>query len=102
MLATIAVAASENDKAERYAGLATSLDPNSASVHEAHGLANAKADAFDPALTDLARAIELDARSPLAYAYRAWVYKQQGQPELGQKDIDRAMRLDPVQALRKE
>ena len=31
---------------------------------------------------DFARAIELDPRSPKVYAYRAWTYRQQQQPEL--------------------
>src|SRR6185295_6739121 len=28
------------------------------------------------------------------FAYRAWTYRQQQQPELGLKDVDRALRLD--------
>ena len=47
------------------------------------GFAYAKAEAYEEALNDFARAIELEPRSPKAFAYRAWTYRQQQQPELG-------------------
>ena len=50
--------------------------------------------AYEDALNDFSRAIELEPRSPTAYAYRAWTYRQQQQPELGLKDAERALKLD--------
>ena len=58
------------------------------------GLAYAKAEAYEEALNDFSRAIEIDARSPRTYAYRAWTYRQQQQPELGLNDVERALKLD--------
>ena len=58
------------------------------------GFAYAKAEAYEDALNDFARAIELEPRSPKAFAYRAWTYRQQQQPELGLKDVERALQLD--------
>ena len=69
------------------------LSPSSAAL-AARGLAFARAEAFDEALNDFARAIELDPRSSKIYAYRAWNYKQQQQPELALRDIERAFKLD--------
>jgi tetratricopeptide (TPR) repeat protein len=77
---------------------AVELDPKSSAALEAHGLANAKAEAFEDALNDLGHAVEIDPRSVLAYAYRAWTYKQMGQPALGQPDLERARRLEPARA----
>lgn len=62
------------------------------------GLAHARAQAFDNALADLGKAIETDPRLSRAYAVRAFVYKLMQQPELGQRDVERAMRLEPVSA----
>jgi tetratricopeptide (TPR) repeat protein len=72
---------------------AIDLNPRSARAHAARGLAYAKAEAYDDALNDFARAIEFEPRSPKAFAYRAWTYRQQ-QPELGLKDVERALKLD--------
>lgn len=75
---------------------ATELDGKSTAALEGLALAHAKAEAYDDALNHLGRAIELDPRSAQAYAYRAVVYKWLGQPELGEKDIERAMKLEPT------
>lgn len=72
---------------------AIDLDPRLAEAHAARGFAYAKADAYNEALDDFARAIELEPRSARAFAYRAWTYRQQ-QPELGLKDVERALKLD--------
>jgi tetratricopeptide (TPR) repeat protein len=53
------------------------------------------AEAFDDANADLNRAIELDPRSPVAFAFRAYIYKQNGQPDIGAKDVETAIKLDP-------
>jgi tetratricopeptide (TPR) repeat protein len=76
---------------------AIDLNPNSARAYLARGFAYAKADAYEDALNDFARAIELEPRTPKAFAYRAWTYRQQ-QPELGLKDVERALKLDAAQA----
>lgn len=73
---------------------AVEVNPRSSTAFEGLALANAKAEAYDDALNDLSKAIELEPRSAQAYAYRAIVYKWMGQPELGAKDIERAVRLD--------
>ena len=62
--------------------------------YAARGFAYAKAEAYEEALNDFARAIELEPRSPKAFAYRAWTYRQQQQPELALKDVERAFKLD--------
>jgi len=72
---------------------AIELNPRNARAHVARGFAYAKADAYDDALNDFSRAIELEPRAPKAFAYRAWTYRQQ-QPELGLKDVERALKLD--------
>jgi tetratricopeptide (TPR) repeat protein len=71
---------------------AIELNPNTATYYAARGLAYARAEATEDALNDFARAIELEPRAPKAYAYRAWTYRQQ--PELGLKDVERALKLD--------
>ncbi len=76
---------------------AIDLNPRNARAWAARGLAYAKAEAYDDALNDLGRAIELEPRSPRAFAYRAWTYRKQ-QPELGLKDAERALKLDPNSA----
>ena len=76
---------------------AIELNPRNARAYAARGLAYAKAAAYEDALNDLGRAIELEPRSPKAFAYRAWTYRQQ-QPELGLKDVDRALKLDAESA----
>jgi hypothetical protein len=63
----------------------------------ARGLAYAKAEAYEDALNDFARAIELEPRTATAFAYRAWTYRRQ-QPELGLKEAERALKLDPNSA----
>jgi tetratricopeptide (TPR) repeat protein len=73
---------------------AIDINPRNAHAYAARGFAYAKAEAYDDALNDLGRAIELEPRSPKAFAYRAWTYRQQ-QPELGLKDVERALKLDP-------
>jgi tetratricopeptide (TPR) repeat protein len=73
---------------------AVELTPRNARAHAARGLAYAKGQAYEDALNDLGRAIELEPRSPRAFAYRAWTYRQQ-QPDLGLKDVERALKLDP-------
>jgi tetratricopeptide (TPR) repeat protein len=72
---------------------AIEINPRNARAYAARGLAYAKASAYEDALNDLGRAIELEPRSPKAFAYRAWTYRQQ-QPELGLKDVERALKLD--------
>ena len=76
---------------------AIELNPRSARAYAERGFAYAKAQAYDDALNDLGRAIELEPRSPKAFAYRAWTYRQQ-QPELGLKDVERALKLDAASA----
>jgi len=72
---------------------AIDLNARSARAHAGRGFAYARAEAYDDALNDFARAIELEPRLPKAFAYRAWTYRQQ-QPELGLKDVERALKLD--------
>jgi tetratricopeptide (TPR) repeat protein len=50
--------------------------------------------AFEDALSDYARAVELAPRSPKPFAYRAWTYAKLHQLEAGLKDVDRALKLD--------
>jgi tetratricopeptide (TPR) repeat protein len=78
---------------------ATAIDlaPRSARAYVARGIAYAKAEAYDDALNDFARAIELEPRNAKAFAYRAWTYRQQ-QPELGLKEVERALKLDGASA----
>jgi tetratricopeptide (TPR) repeat protein len=78
---------------------ATAIDlaPRSARAYVARGFAYAKAEAYDDALNDFARAIELEPRNAKAFAYRAWAYRQQ-QPELGLKEVERALKLDGASA----
>ncbi len=47
---------------------------------------------------DLNLAIELDPRSAVAFAYRAVLYKRTNQIDIGQKDVQTAMKLDESQA----
>lgn len=56
------------------------------------------ADAFDEAYADLNRAIELDPRSAAAFAYRAFVYKQNQQVDVAGKDLETALKLDAESA----
>src|SRR5690606_18893534 len=56
-------------------------------------LALAKTAAFEEAEADLASAIEIDPRSAEAFAYRAWLYKQTGQPELGLREVEKALTI---------
>jgi len=86
----------EDDKAAsaiKDFATAIELNPRNARAYVARGFAYAKAEAYDDALNDFARAIELEPRAPKAFAYRAWTYRQQ-QPELGLKDVERALKLD--------
>ena len=62
---------------------AIELDPRSVAAYQARGLANGIAEAFDDAYADLNRAIELDPRSAVSFAYRAFVYKQNAQLDVG-------------------
>lgn len=73
---------------------ALEIDERSAAAYEGRGLANARAEAFGEAEADIAKALEIDPRSALAYAYRAWFYKQMGQPEIAMKEVEKAARLD--------
>jgi len=50
---------------------------------------------YEEAFADLNRAIELDPRSGVAFAYRAVVYKLSGQTDVGVKDAETAEKLDP-------
>ena len=50
---------------------------------------------YEEAFADLNRAIELDPRSALAFAYRAVIYKLSGQTDVGVKDAETAEKLDP-------
>src|SRR5690606_23909350 len=72
---------------------ATEIDARSSAAFEGLALAHAKAEAHDDALNHLARALEIAPRSAQAYAYRAVVYKWMGQPDLGAKDLERALKL---------
>jgi tetratricopeptide (TPR) repeat protein len=76
---------------------AVDINPRSARAYVARGLAYAKAEAYDDALNDFARAIELEPRTATAFAYRAWTYRRQ-QPELGLKEVERALKLDAANA----
>jgi tetratricopeptide (TPR) repeat protein len=77
---------------------ALELNPRNEWAYIMRGFASVKAEGFtEEALNDLARAIELDARSPQAFAYRAWIYRRQ-QPELALKDVERALKLGPQSA----
>ncbi len=62
---------------------------------EGLALAQARIGAYDEALDTLSKGLELEPRSAQAFAYRAIVYKLMGQVELGEKDLDRAVRLEP-------
>lgn len=77
---------------------ALELEPRSYAAYVARGYAHARIDAFDDALNDFLKAIEIDAKAVAAYAYRAWTYKQMQQPELGQKDVERAVKIEPENA----
>jgi len=74
------------------------LDPKSIEGRIGLGSAKARSDAIEDALADLSRVIEMDPRSARAYAVRAWIYKKGQQPDLGEKDVERALRLEPVKA----
>lgn len=71
------------------------LRPRSAAPHEGLALAQARIGAHDDALDSLTKALEIDPRSAQAYAFRAIVYKLMGQVDLGEKDGERAHRLEP-------
>lgn len=73
---------------------ALELAPRNARALAGRGLALAKLAAFEEAEVDLANAIEIDARSAEAFAYRAWLYKQTDQPELGLKEVEKALRIE--------
>jgi tetratricopeptide (TPR) repeat protein len=73
---------------------ATELAPTSNGPLEGLALSQMKAEAYDDALNNLAKALEIDPRSAQAHAYRAVVYKTMGQPDLGAKDLDLAVKLD--------
>jgi|LNFM01.1.fsa_nt_gb tetratricopeptide (TPR) repeat protein len=62
---------------------------------EGLALAQARIGAYDEALDTLSKGLEIEPRSAQAFAYRAIVYKLMGQVELGEKDLDRAVRLEP-------
>ena len=47
-------------------------------------------------LTDLGKAIEVDPKHSQAYAVRAWTYRQMKQLDLAAKDLDSALKLEPV------
>src|SRR5690606_2090556 len=57
------------------------------------GFANALAGAYEDAFADLNKAIEIDPRSGLAFAYRAYVYKETDQLDVALRDIEVADKL---------
>ena len=52
-------------------------------------------EALDEAFADLNKAIEVDPRSGLAFAYRAYAYKQNDQIDVALRDIEVAQKLSP-------
>jgi hypothetical protein len=62
------------------------------------GFAHGVAEAYDEAFADLNKAIEIDPRSGLAFAFRAYVYKQTGQIDVAERDIEVAEKLSPDRA----
>lgn len=70
------------------------LNARAAAPLEGLALAQARVGAYDESLDTLSKALELEPRSAQAFAYRAVVYKLLGQVELGEKDLDRAVRLE--------
>ena len=70
------------------------LAPKFSGGPEGLALAQARLGAHDDALDSLSKALEIEPRSAQAYAYRSLVYKMMGQVDLGQKDLDRALRLE--------
>lgn len=74
---------------------AIELKPSDASFHAERGLAHGRDGNTEEALADLGRAIELDPRSTRAFAYRAYVYKEANQADVGNKDIATAERIAP-------
>jgi tetratricopeptide (TPR) repeat protein len=71
------------------------LNGKASAPFEGLALAQARIGAYDEALDTLSKGLEIEPRSAQAFAYRAIVYKLMGQVELGEKDLDRAVRLEP-------
>ncbi len=69
------------------------LAPKLVAAHQSLGLAHAEAEAFDEALADVNRALVIDPRNAVTYAYRAYIYRRAKQAEIGQKDLQTALRI---------
>ena len=69
------------------------LNAGSATAYRERGHAYVLADNFEGAEQDLARSLALQPRVALTFAYRALMYKKQGQPELGAQEIEKALKL---------
>lgn len=68
-------------------------------AHLERGHASILVEDFETAEQDLAKALESDPQSALAYAYRALMYKKLGQPELGAQEVGKALLLDKSNAV---
>ena len=88
------LAARKTPDATKDFARAAEIDSKSAAAWAGLGAAKLYAEAFDDALSDLGKALDLDPQSAVTYAYRAIVYKRMGQPDLGQRDLERAQKLD--------
>ncbi len=64
-----------------------------ASVTAERGFIYSELDQYDDALTDLDRAISLDPTLAVAYAYRSYVYTDQGNTGLAMADAEKAVEL---------
>ena len=88
------LAARKTSDATKDFARAAEIDARSAAAWVGLGSAKLYSDAFDDALNDLGKALDLEPQAAVTYAYRAIVYKRMGQPELGQRDLERAQKLD--------
>jgi tetratricopeptide (TPR) repeat protein len=75
------------------------LVENTAQTHLMHGDVYAEQGQWDEAIVEYSKAIEMDPKSAIAYANRAWAYGWKDEFDKAIADCDEAIRLDPDYAI---
>ena len=83
---------------EQYASYMVGLAPDSAHVYNRRGNAYGRAGAYEPAIQDFDKAIELKPDFAEAHCNRAAAHDKKGRRDLAIQDYSEAIRLDPEYA----
>jgi tetratricopeptide (TPR) repeat protein len=75
------------------------LDPNDPTPYLARGTAHLKAFAFDSAIADFTKAIEIEPNDASAYANRGAAHYEKGEFDHAIADLNKALELNPKSAL---